>query len=184
MKRPDRTPAMPPPTTFERALARLDRGLTIGVTSLLVCAFAIMLGLAVLQLLLRGTLHYSISWGDIAARQLVIWVGFLGAYLATRGGKHFRIDVLSRLFPPRARAWITALSDLFAAVVCLFLVKAGVTFVTTGLDPKAVLFLGIPQTAAALIVPAGFALIALQLLLRMIESAAKAVRGLPPQGTD
>ena len=60
MKRPDRTPAMPQPTPFERALAHLDRGLTIGVTSLLVCAFALMLGLAVLQLLLRGTLHYSI----------------------------------------------------------------------------------------------------------------------------
>ena len=68
--------------------------------------------------------------------------------------------------------------------MCLFLVKAGVTFVTTGLDPKAVLLLGIPQTAAALIVPAGFALIALQLLLRTIEGAAKAVRGIPPQGTD
>jgi TRAP-type C4-dicarboxylate transport system permease small subunit len=174
--------APPRPTTFERALAQLDRGLTIGSTCLLICAFALMLGLAALQLFLRGTFHYSIPWGDIAARQLVIWVGFLGAYLATRGGRHFRIDVLTRLLPPRGRAWITSFSDLCAAVVCLFLVKAGATFVTTGLDPHAVLFLGIPQTVAAAIVPAGFALIALQLLLRAVESAAQAARGIPPQG--
>jgi TRAP-type C4-dicarboxylate transport system permease small subunit len=174
----------PAPRILDRALKHLDGFLSIIVTSLLVCAFAVMLGLAVLQLLLRGTFHYSISWGDIAARQMVIWVGFLGAYLATRGGKHFRIDVLTRLFPPRARLWITAFSELFAAVVCLALVKAGATFVTRGLDPHAVLFLGIPQTAAALIVPVGFALIALQLLLRTIESVAKALRGIPPQGSD
>jgi TRAP-type C4-dicarboxylate transport system permease small subunit len=170
------------PTNLDRALKLLDRVLTIIVTSLLVIAFALMLGLAVLQLFLRGTFHYSISWGDIAARQMVIWVGFLGACLATRGGKHFRIDVLSRLFPPLVRLWITAFSELFAAVVCLFLVQAGATFVTAGLDPRAVLFLGIPQTAAALIVPVGFGLIALQLLLRAVESAARAVRGIPPQG--
>ena len=50
------------------------------------------------------------------------------------------------------------------------------------LDPHAILLLGIPQTAAAMIVPAGFALIALQLLLRTVEGAAGAVRG--PRGSD
>jgi TRAP-type C4-dicarboxylate transport system permease small subunit len=184
MKRHDPPPAIPPrqPTRLARTLARLDRGLAIGVTSLLICAFALMLGLAALQLLLRASLHSSIPWGDIAARQLVIWVGFLGAYLATRGGRHFHVDILTRLFPPGARAWVTVFSDLSAAAVCLFLVKAGATFVTTGLDPRAILFLGIPQTAAALIVPVGFALIALQFLLRTIGSAARAVRG--PRGSD
>ena len=170
------------PTGLDRALTRIDRVLSIAVTSVLVCAFAVMLGLAALQLLLRGTFHYSISWGDIASRQMVIWVGFLGAFLATRGGKHFRIDVLTRLFPPRARGWVTAVSDLFAAAVCLFLVRAAMTFVTAGLDPNAILLLGIPQTAAAMIVPTGFALIALQLLLRTVEGAAGAVRG--PRGSD
>ena len=141
-----------------------------------------MLALSVLQLLLRGTLHTSISWGDVAARQLVIWVGFFGAYIATRGGKHFHIDVLTRLFPPRARLWINSVTDLFTAVVCFFLVRAGATFVSAGLDPHATLFLGIPQTAAAMIVPAGFALITLQLLFRTLESVRKALGGAAPEG--
>jgi TRAP-type C4-dicarboxylate transport system permease small subunit len=166
-----------------KAIRAIDHGLTILVTALLICSFAIMLALAVLQLLLRGMLHTSIIWGDVAARQLVIWVGFFGAYIATRGGKHFHIDVLTRLFPPRARLWINAVTDLFTAVVCAFLVRAGATFISAGLDPQATLFLGIPQTAAAMIVPGGFALIALQLLLRALESITKALGGASPEGT-
>jgi TRAP-type C4-dicarboxylate transport system permease small subunit len=49
-----------------------------------------------------------------------------------------------------------------------------------GLDPGATLFLGIPQTAAAAIVPAGFGLITVQFLLRAIEALAAAIRGVPP----
>jgi TRAP-type C4-dicarboxylate transport system permease small subunit len=175
--------AAPRGSPLDKALERLERVLAIGAASLLVCAFALMLGLASLQLLLRAARLPSIPWGDIAARQLVIWVGFLGAYLATRGGRHFRIDVITRLFPPRARAWVTVVSDLLAAAVCVFLVKAGATFVTAGLDPRAILFLGIPQTAAAMIVPAGFALVALQLFLRSLRGAARAAGGLPPLGS-
>lgn len=92
----------------------IDRVLTAVVTVVLICAFSIMLGLAVLQVFLRDTFHTSIGWGDVAARQLVIWVGFLGAYLATRSNKHFHIDVLTRFLGPRVRLWFDAFSDLFA----------------------------------------------------------------------
>jgi TRAP-type C4-dicarboxylate transport system permease small subunit len=170
------------PRGLDRALERLERVLATAAASLLICAFALMLGIAALQLFLRAAFRSSIPWGDIAARQLVIWVGFLGAFLATRGGKHFRIDVVTRLFPPRARAWVTVVTDLLGAVICVFLAKAGATFVTAGLDPHAILFLGIPQAAAAMIVPAGFALVALELLLRSLRGAARAAGGLPPQG--
>jgi TRAP-type C4-dicarboxylate transport system permease small subunit len=160
-----------------KAIGAIDRALTVAVTALLVCAFALMLALAAVQLLLRGALHASIPWGDVAARNLVIWVGFFGAYLATRGGRHFHIDVLTRLFPPRGRLWMNVLTDLFAALVCLFLVRAAATFVTAGFDPHAVLFLGIPQNAAAMIVPVGFGLITLQLLLRALGSIVRAIGG-------
>jgi TRAP-type C4-dicarboxylate transport system permease small subunit len=160
-----------------KAIRLIDRALTAIVTVVLICAFSFMLGLAVLQVFLRGTLHTGIPWGDVAARQLVIWVGFFGAYLATRSDKHFHIDILARFLAPRLRLWASALSDLFAALICLFLVAASRTFVSVGLDASATLFLGIPQTAAASIVPAGFALIAVQFVLRAIDGLATAVRG-------
>jgi TRAP-type C4-dicarboxylate transport system permease small subunit len=165
-----------------KAIRAIDHAVTMAVTVLLICSFTVMLALAALQLFLRGALHASVSWGDVAARSLVIWVGFFGAYLATRSGRHFHIDILTRLFPPRAGLWINSFTDLFTAVVCLFLVRAGATFVTTGLDPAAVLFLGIRQTAAAMIVPVGFGLIALQLLLRTAESVTRALSRTAAEG--
>jgi TRAP-type C4-dicarboxylate transport system permease small subunit len=163
-----------------KAIRLIDRALTAIVTVLLICAFSVMLGLAVLQVFLRGTLHTGIVWGDVAARQLVIWVGFFGAYLATRSDKHFHIDALTRFLGPRPRLWFSAFSDLFAALICFFLVIASWTFVAVGLDADATLFLGIPQTAAASIVPAGFGLITVQFLLRTIDGLTAAIRGVPP----
>ena len=157
----------------------IDLGLTTLVRVLLICSFTIMLGLAVAQVLLREIIHANILWGDMAARYLVIWVGFFGAYLAGRGGRHFHVGFLSRFLGPRLRPWLSVVSDLFAAAICVFLVGAGWTFVTVGLDPHAELFLGIRQTAAAMIVPSGFLLMALQFVLRMVQNTAKAVRPRP-----
>ena len=164
------------------ALRLADRVLTSLVGALLVLTFAVMLGLAALQLFLRGVLHGGILWGDIAARYLVIWVGFFGAFLATKENRHFRIDVLTRFLNPRLRLWFNAFSDLFAAVICYLLLRAGITFVTQGLDPESTLFLGISQQHVAFIVPIGFGLIMIQFLIRMVFSIAAAHRGTPIEG--
>ncbi len=164
-----------------RIIRLIDRGLAMLVTVLLVGSFTIMLSLAVTQVLLRELVHTNILWGDMAARHLVIWVGFFGAYLAGRNDRHFHIGFLSRFLGPRPRPWFAVVSDSFAALICAFLVAAGWTFVTVGLDPHAVLFLGVRQTAAAMIVPAGFLLMALQYTLRVVQGLAKAIRPQPAQ---
>jgi TRAP-type C4-dicarboxylate transport system permease small subunit len=164
-----------------KVIGLVDRGLTTLVTVLLVCSFILMFGFAVVQVLLREIIHATISWADLAARHLVIWVGFFGAFLASRSERHFHVGFLSRFLGPRVRLWSNLVSDLFAGLVCGFLVVAGWTFVTVGLDPKAILFLGIRQAAAALIVPVGFGLIALQYVIRAIQSLVKAIRGRPDE---
>jgi C4-dicarboxylate transporter, DctM subunit len=163
-----------------RVVRLIDRGLTAVVTAVLVLSFTVMLVLAGGQVVLRQAFHVSLSWGDLAARHLVIWVGFFGAYLASRSDRHFHIGFLSRLLGPRARPWLRVASELFAAVICAFLVDAGWTFIRVGLDPHATLFLGIPQSGAALIVPVGFLLMAVQFLLRVIQGAGRILRGEPP----
>ena len=48
----------------------------------------------------------SILWGDMAARHLVIWVGFFGAYLATPWRRGISTSsVLTRFLGPRVRLW-------------------------------------------------------------------------------
>jgi TRAP-type C4-dicarboxylate transport system permease small subunit len=160
-----------------RLMQTLDRSITAIVTVLLVLAFSIMLGMAALQVFLRFFLHTGLIWGDVAARSLVIWVGFFGAYLATRENKHFRIDVLARLLPSRSRFALTALTDLFAAVVCYYLLQASINFVSIGIDPEAIAFYKIPQSVIAMIVPVGFGLMIVQFLLRTIDSVTHAIQG-------
>jgi len=163
-------------------LRALDRYLTKAVTWLLLLFFVLMLGIAALQVLLRIFLHTGIIWGDIAARHMVLWVGFFGAYMATREDKHFHIDVLTRFLHPRLKAWFAAFSDLFAIVICYFMLQASLTFVEVGMDADSMLFLQVPQRAAAMIVPIGFGIILLQFLFRMIENIASALRGPAPEG--
>ncbi len=167
-----------------KAVALIDRGLTALVTACLVCSFTLMIGLAAAQVLLRQLFHTSIPWGDLAARNLVIWVGFFGAYLAGREDRHFHIEFLARFLGPRSRQLSRAIADLIAALICGFLVVAGWTFVTVGLDPKAVVFLGIHQSTAALIVPAGFLLMALQFALRAVQSLEKMILQKPGKASD
>jgi TRAP-type C4-dicarboxylate transport system permease small subunit len=162
-----------------KLLQTLDRLLTSLITILLVAAFSIMLGLAALQVFLRFFFHGGLLWGDVAARSLVIWVGFFGAYLATRENKHFRIDVFTRLLPSRPRFILTALTDLFAAVVCYFLLQASASFVSIGIDPEAIAFYRIPQSVVAMIVPVGFGLMIVQFLLRTLESVVNTVHDAP-----
>lgn len=158
-------------------LRSFDRVLTKVVTWLLLFFFVMMLGIAALQVLLRLFLHTGIIWGDIAARHMVLWVGFFGAYMATREDKHFHIDVLTRFLHPKLKAWFGAFSDLFAIVICYFMLQASLTFVEVGMDADSMLFLQVPQRAAAIIVPLGFGLMLIQFLLRMIENIVRGVRG-------
>ena len=160
-----------------KVLRALDRVLTKVVTWLLMFFFVMMLGIAALQVLLRLFFHTGIIWGDIAARHMVLWVGFFGAYMATREDKHFHIDVLTRFLHPKLKAWFGAFSDLFAIVICYFMLQASLTFVEVGMDADSMLFLQVPQRAAAIIVPLGFGLILIQFLLRMIENIVRGVRG-------
>jgi TRAP-type C4-dicarboxylate transport system permease small subunit len=163
-------------------LQAIDRVLTTVITGLLVLAFSVMLALAALQVFLRFFFHTGLLWGDVAARSLVIWVGFFGAYLATRENKHFRIDVLTRFLSPRLRFVLTAFTDLFAAVVCYFLFQASMSFVSIGIDPDAIAFYRIPQSVIAMIVPVGFGLIIVQFLLRTVESVVNAVNHTSSEG--
>lgn len=165
-----------------KILHAFDRALTTIVTAVLVLIFGVMLGLAALQVILRGGFQAGLLWGDVAARHLVIWVGFLGAFLATRENKHFHIDVLTRFLPAKIKLWFNAFSDLFAAVICYLLLNASLTFLNVGMDPEATSFLHIPQQTVAAIVPAGFGLIMIQFLIRMVESIVEALGGPREEG--
>ena len=75
-----------------RWLYRLEDGL-------LILALLAMIGMAVLQILLRVLFHTGIVWGDELVRVLVLWLGVLGAVSASRSDSHIRIDLAARYLP-------------------------------------------------------------------------------------
>jgi TRAP-type C4-dicarboxylate transport system permease small subunit len=150
-------------------LRLLDGAIAKIVKTLLILSVLVMLTLAAVQVILRILFHSGISWGDVAARHLVLWTGFFGAYLATREHKHFRIDAFIQLLPTHWRRRLILLTDFFAMAVCIYLSKASINFLNLGIDAHSTPFLGIPERYLAIIVPVGFVLLSFQFLVQIID---------------
>lgn len=110
--------------TLERADAIWAR-CEAAVLTLLVVAMLV-LGLA--QVILRNVFSYGLEGGEQVLRLMVLWVGLLGASLATRHGQHISLDVLGRLVRGRAQRLLRGLVRLAAAASCLLLLLAALDY--------------------------------------------------------
>ncbi len=125
-----------------------------------------MILLAFLQIVLRNAFSSGISWGDPLVRYLVLWVGFIGASLATKEGKHIIIEVFSRWFPGHGSRYLKATSHLVSAFICGLLTFAGWTFVQNEAQMGGTTFLNIAAWIPQIIIPVTFALMALRFASR------------------
>ncbi len=146
---------------------------------LLVFIVLTMVILAFLQVLLRNVFDQGILWGDTFLRHLVLWVGFIGASLATKDEKHINIDILTRFLHVRAKPVVQILTNVFAGIICFVLSKAGLTFVLQEIEFGTILFNDIPAWYFEIIIPAGFALMGIRFFLLALELSIKWVR---PEG--
>ncbi len=144
----------------------IDDALLRVVDTVLILLFFLMLGLSISQVTMRYFFGGGTLWGDIAARELVLWVGFLGAVIATRESKHFHIDVLTRFLKKRHQYWLQSFSNLFSAVVCYYLGQASITFVQ--LDPQGKTILNVPTMVMSSIIPIGFFVMMIQFVIQMV----------------
>ncbi len=150
-------------------LARFEQGLLVAIVLFMVVfAFA--------QVVLRNVLDHSMGWGDILLRHLVLWVGFIGASLATKDERHINIDVFGRLLKGRAKSFVQLVINLFALYITLLLIRASYTFVLSEREYGSDLFAGIPAWYFQIIIPIGFLLIALRLLLLSVEKGLACIK--------
>jgi TRAP-type C4-dicarboxylate transport system permease small subunit len=139
-------------------------------TVVLIIVLAIMVLLAFLQVVLRNFFDYGLLWGDIFLRHLVLWVGFIGASLATRDEKHINIDLFTRFLPDRWKGLPKLLTYLFSVVVCWFLTDAAYTFVIDERLNGTVAFNDVPAWYLQIIIPIGFFIMMLRFLVLAIEN--------------
>jgi len=148
---------------FDNWIARFE-------SILLVIVLSMMVLLAFLQVVLRNLFSEGILWGDTFLRHLVLWVGFLGASLATREKKHINIDLFTRFFKGKAKALILSVTNLFAATVCWYLTSAAWTFVMDERAYNSIIFNDIPAWYFQIIIPVGFLLMTFRFLIIFIEN--------------
>ncbi len=127
---------------------------------------SVMILLAFLQIVLRNVFSSGISWGDPLVRYLVLWVGFIGASLATKEGKHITIEVFSRWLSGRGSQYLRVISNLISVIIGGLLVFASWTFVQNEAQMGSTTFLQIPIWIPQIIIPITFTLMTLRFLLR------------------
>lgn len=150
-----------------KILFRLDTALTRIEGALLVAFISVMVVLSFVQVVLRNAFSESLLWGDILLRHLVLWIGFLGAALATSKERHINIDALTRFLTPRLKIAANIVTNLFAATVCYFLLRASVTFLNNELSEGSTIYGQIPSVYSQIVIPFGFGLIIVHFLIRI-----------------
>lgn len=131
---------------------------------------AAMVTLAGTQIILRNLWESGIAWGDPVLRVLVLWVGMLGAMIASRSNQHIRIDVLSHYLSPTWQRYSNVLTNLFSAVISSLLAWHSGRFVIFEWQDGAELFPGVPVWIAEAILPLGFTVIAMRFAALSVHS--------------
>ncbi len=75
----------------------------------------------------------EVQGGPTMAVVLMVWVGFLGASLATRQRKHLSVDASERLLSPKAARLVKRFSALVAASFCWHFSDYAIELVTESL---------------------------------------------------
>ncbi|MFN3586971.1 MAG: TRAP transporter small permease [Moraxellaceae bacterium] len=136
--------------------------------ALLVAMLALMIGIAVTQIVLRNGFDGGLLWGDAFLRVLVLWIGLAGALVASRDRRHISIDVVGRFLPAVAARAASALTSLFTAVVCAALGWYALEFVKVEYEAPTLAFGTVPTWACAAIMPFGFGLMALRFFVQAL----------------
>jgi len=150
-------------------VARLGRVVGAVENFLITVLLTGMILLAGGQIILRDIWHMALSWGDPLLRVSVLWIGLLGAMIATREGKHIHINVLQRLVPPRLATISRALNDLISALICGTVSYYAVLFVLMDKEAGTRAFASVQSWVCEIIIPIGFGVMALRFLLCFLQ---------------
>ncbi len=142
-----------------KLLHRVEDSLLAG----LLCAMIVLAGL---QILLRNFFDAGLLWIEPLLRIMVLWLGLLGAAVATRQDRHIRIDLLSRHLGARAERWLAAAIDQLSGWTCFAVAWFSLRWVRFDYADGLTAFGTVPAWLVESIVPIAFAIIGLRFLLR------------------
>jgi TRAP-type C4-dicarboxylate transport system permease small subunit len=161
---------------MRKTISSISNAISWGERSLVVALLVVMILLAFLQVILRNFFSMGFMWADPLLRHMVLWVGFVGASLATQKDRHINLDIITRFLPKRTTIAIRIAMSLFASTVTAFLAKAGWIFLRSeAASGETLLSFGgmyAPAWWFQVIIPIGFGLLSFRFFLRALEHIA------------
>ena len=141
---------------------------------------AAMLSVAGTQIVLRNFFDGALLWADPLLRVAVLWVGMLGAMVATRGDKQISMDVVSRFLPDRGRAGVRVVTDLFTAAVSAVVAWSAYQLMIEDRAAGGLAIAFVPVWLCESILPVAFAVISVRYLLFAVRHFRTAITKVEP----
>ena len=141
-----------------RVIARIEDGM-------LVLMLSAMIFLAALQIIMRNGFQAGFTETDSLLRILVLWVGMIGAVVATRERRHISIDVLSRYLSDSYKHYVELVINLFVVVVCALLAFHSMSMMMIDYAAGTIAFSKVPTWVLESILPIAFTIITLRYVM-------------------
>lgn len=165
-------------------LGRVNGPLSLAARNLAGALLAVMLALALAQIISRGLFHHSLDWAEELARVALVWSVLLVAPYAYRKGAHVAIVTFAEALPPRLLAASSLLLNLLIAWILATLFVESFAFWRRGLEISAAT-LDLKMAWIYAIVPAAFALLILvgvELIARLLLHLGGVPAGITMEG--
>jgi C4-dicarboxylate transporter, DctM subunit len=125
-----------------------------------------MMGLPLIEVILRRAGLPGLPNAPLVVQHLTLLVGMLGGSMAARDNRLLSLSTVSLLLPDRWKARTLWFSQTCAVAIAALLAVAGYQFVAAESEADTVLFEGFPLWWIQTVLPAGFAVLAIRLVLR------------------
>jgi len=153
--------ASPPAPLWLRWLHNIEDGL-LGLV------LFTMVVLASSQVIMRNLFDSGFSWGDPLLRLLVLWLGLMGAMVATRLDRHITVDALLRVLTPALQRIARILTKLATAAVCALLAWHSARLVAMDYEYQTLMIGNVPAWIGDLILPIAFSVMTLRLVIQAV----------------
>jgi len=163
--------------TDQSVVSRLLRATALVEDAVLVLILAAMVLLAATQIILRNVFDDAILWAGPMLRVGVLWVGMIGAMVATRNDKQISIDAVSQFLPMRWKARVRVLTDLFTAVIAAVVAWSAFRLVLDDRAAGVTAVAFVPLWVCEAILPVAFGVIAIRYSLFAIKHLRMSVVG-------
>lgn len=126
------------------------------------------------DVVLRAAGYRTLGWTLEASEYGLLIVCFMGAPFVLRHGDHIRVDVVLRSVGPVWKGRLLILSNLIAALTCLFLTWFAAREAMTAYTRGSILFkeIEMPQWIVLSVMPAGMLLLTWEFFRRIVRRLA------------